>query len=151
MKKIISMMLMFTAMALFVGCGSDDDGGSNGGGGGGGAYVGEWVFVTSYDENDFYVEVIKLNSNGTGTQTLYHLCEYEAVYEVGNFTYSVSDSQITIKTPKETFTGNYSMGTYDGSRFLAVTIKGKTTTYMEMTSEIRNEINAYHPVPGDVH
>ena len=53
------MMLMFTAMALFVGCGSDDDGGSNGGGGGGGAYVGEWVFVKSYDENDFYKDLIK--------------------------------------------------------------------------------------------
>ena len=151
MKKIFSMLMMLATMALFVACGSDDDGGSGGSGNTGGAYVGEWVNVTSYDDNDFYVVVIKLNSNGTGTQTLYHLSEYEAIYEVGNFTYSVSGNQITVKNPEGTFTGNYAMGTYDGSKYLAVTIEGKTTSYMEMTSEIRNDINAFHPVPGDVH
>lgn len=150
MKKIYSILMVFAAMALFVGCGSDDDGGSNGGGGGG-AYVGEWVSVMSYADNDYYVVVLKLNANGTGAVTLYHLSEYEAIYEVANFTYSVSGSQITVKSPEGSFTGNYAMGTYDGSKYLAVTVEGDMTTYIEMTSDTRSLINAFHPVPGDVH
>ena len=155
MKKSIkwfsALALMMICAMTFTACGSDDDGGSGGSGSTGGAYVGEWVSVTSYAEDDYYVDVLKLNSNGTGTQTLYHLSEYEAIYEVANFTYSVSGSQITVKSPGGSFTGNYAMGTYDGSKYLAITVEGKMTTYIEMTSETRSLINAFNPVPGDVH
>ena len=67
MKKIFSMLMMLATMALFVACGSDDDSGSGGSGNTGGAYVGEWVQVTNNGDNDFYVDAIELNSNGTGT------------------------------------------------------------------------------------
>lgn len=151
MKKIFSMLMMLATMALFTACGSDDDSGSGGSGNTGGAYVGEWVNVTSYDDNDFYVDAIKLNSNGTGTETTYHLSEYESIYEAIDFTYSVSGNQVTVKSSKGTYIYNYTIGSTSGYRSLTLTINGKTRTYLEMTPEIRNEIDAFHPVPGDVH
>jgi len=148
MRKIISMM-MVAAMSLVIGCGSDDN--NNPGDGGNGAYIGEWVQVTNNGDNDFYVDAIKLNSNGTGTETTYHLSEYESIYEAIDFTYSVSGNQVTVKSSKGTYIYNYTIGNTSGYRSLTLTINGKTRTYLEMTPEIRNEIDAFHPVPGDVH
>lgn len=149
MKWLGALVFMMMCAMTFTACGSDDDGG---GGKTNGAYVGEWVNVNIYDDNDYYVDVIKLNSNGTGTQTVYHLCGYEAIYESGNFTYTVSGNQITVtRSSGRTYTGNYAMGTYDGSTFLSITLNGSTTSYMQMTSDIRNTINSFDPVPGDVH
>ena len=140
---------MVAAMSLVIGCGSDDN--NNLGGGGNGAYIGEWVQVTNNGDNDFYVDAIKLNSNGTGTETTYHLSEYESIYEAIDFTYSVSGNQVTVKSSKGTYIYNYTIGSTSGYRSLTLTINGKTRTYLEMTPEIRNEIDAFHPVPGDVH
>jgi len=149
MRKIFSMLMIVAAMSLVIGCGSDDN--NNPGGGGNGAYIGEWVQVTNNGDNDFYVDAIKLNSNGTGTETTYHLSEYESIYEAIDFTYSVSGNQVTVKSSKGTYIYNYTIGNTSGYRSLTLTINGKTRTYLEMTPEIRNEIDAFHPVPGDVH
>ena len=149
MKKIFSMLMIVAAMSLVIGCGSDDN--NNPGGGGNGAYIGEWVQVTNNGDNDFYVDAIKLNSNGTGTETTYHLSEYESIYEAIDFTYSVSGNQVTVKSSKGTYIYNYTIGSASGYRSLTLTINGKTRTYLEMTPEIRNEIDAFHPVPRDVH
>ncbi|MBR1546078.1 MAG: hypothetical protein IJ633_04690 [Prevotella sp.] len=148
MKWLGTLAFMMMCAMTFTACGSDDD---EGGGKTSGAYVGEWVNIESYGDDDYYVEVLKLNSNGTGTDTWYHLCEYEAIYEVSNFTYSVSGSQITVKTSEGIVTGNYSMGISGSSQLLAVTFNGSTTTYVQMTSEIRSAINAFSPVKGDIH
>lgn len=147
MKWFGTLAFMMMCAMTFTACGSDDDGG---GGKTSGAYVGEWVNVNSY--SDYYlVEVLKLNSNGTGTDTWYYLSEDESIYEDNNFTYSVSGNQITVKTVEGSVTGNYAMGTYDGSQFLSVTLNGSTTTYMKMTSEIRSTINSFNPKKGDLH
>lgn len=150
MKWLGALALMIMCAMTFTACGSDDDG-DGGGGSTGGSYVGEWVYVQSSGDDAYYVEVLKLNSNGTGTDTWYYLSEDESIYEDSNFTYSVSGNQITVKTPEGTLTGNYSMGTYDDSQYLAITLNGSTTTYMKMTSEIRSVINSFNPKRGDLH
>lgn len=138
MKKICLLLMAMVMSFGFVSCGDDkSDSGA--------PYVGEWFM--SEDNSDALV-VINIKSNGQWDQIVYFEEDGQVYYEKASGTYQVDGSKMFISSSLGLErTGTWTVASSSAGTILTLSFNGETKYLLNMTSDIRSEINSWHAVP----